>query len=131
MSSAQVLIQRLQAQRASWCELQPATEGKPAIAVQLSRPVDAELPGFQAARQAGTLRERLVQAACEQATGWRGMSEAALFGAAIGSADELPFDLALWAEIVRDRQPWLDAVAVHLMDAISAHIAARSAAAKN
>lgn len=129
--STQALILRLQAQRASWCELQPAADGHPAIEVQLSRPVEAELRDYYDARAAGTLQPRLVRAACEQATGWRGMSAAALLGAAIGSADELPFDAALWVEVVRDRQAWLDKVAVHLMDAIAAHLATRSAAAKN
>ena len=129
--STQALIARLQAQRTSWCELQPAADGQPAIAVQLRRPLEAELPEYHAATQVGTMRQRLVQAACEQAIGWRGMSEAALLGAAIGSADELPCDAALWVEIVRDRQDWLNAVAQHLMDAIHAHIQARSLEAKN
>lgn len=128
--STQNLVQRLQALRDGWCILRKAGDGKPELAVCLRRPSEAELPDYRPS-EGRSMHQIMVQAVCHQAVGWRGMSEAELFGAAIGSADELPFDSQLWAEVVRDRQEWLNAASAHLMDAINTHLQQRAAAAKN
>jgi len=128
--SAAALIAKLLAQRDSWCELRAAADGKPALAVQLRRPAEAELPDFRR-REGQAMHQLLTDAVCRQAVGWRGFSEAELLGAAIGSSDELAFDADLWATVVRDRQDWISTAAAHLMEQINAHATARAAAEKN
>lgn len=48
------------------------------------------------------LREPLVDIVVSQAVGWKGFTEAKLFGAHDGSADELPFRADLWDAVARD-----------------------------
>lgn len=120
---AQALIKQLQAQRESWCELAPAANGKPALEVLLRRPPEAELGSF--------LRGVSIAAVRSYAVNWRGFTEATLLGEAVGSADVLPFDAALWSEVVGDRAAWANACATHLADAIKAHLDRKEAVAKN
>jgi hypothetical protein len=130
MSSTAALIAKLQAQRESWCELRPAGDGQPRLAVRLRRPPEAELPELRA-REGRSLQQQLAQAVCDCAVGWDGFTEAELLGAALGSSDPLPFDAAVWAEVVRDRQGWMVLAAAHLTEQINTHLASRAAVEKN
>jgi hypothetical protein len=43
----------------------------------------------------------------------------------------VPFDAALWAEVVADRGDWLNLVAARLLDVIVTHVESKAKAAKN
>lgn len=118
MSATQALIARLLEQRDAWCDLGDG------LRVKLRRPAEAEL-----GQVAAKCREAETYLAC--AVGWDGFSEAALFGAAIGSADPLPFDHDLWMTAARDRGDWIGKVTEHVCNAIFSHRQAREADAKN
>ncbi|MDY0748503.1 hypothetical protein SNE35_28645 [Paucibacter sp. R3-3] len=113
-----VLIKQLQAQRETWCELEPAEGGRPALRVLIRRPSETELPKLY-----GGVSIAAVQACV---VGWEGMSTERLLGAAVGSADALAFDAALWAEIASDRAAWSEACAAHLVGQITAHLDAKA-----
>ena len=130
MSAAAQLIERLRAQRDSWCVLREAGDGEPELAVCLRRPTEAELPAYRPA-QGQTMHQLLTDAVCRTAVGWRGFTEAELLGAAIGSSDPLEFSADLWAEAVRDRVEWVNACAGHLMEQINRHLEAKAERQKN
>lgn len=130
MSAAAQLIERLRAQRDSWCVLREAGDGVAELAVCLRRPTEAELPAYRPA-EGQSMHQLLTDAVCRVAVGWRGVTEADLLGPAIGSSDEVPFDAALWAEAVRDRVEWVNACASHLMEQINRHLEAKAERQKN
>lgn len=129
MSAAQ-LIAKLREQRDSWCVLREAADGEPELAVCLRRPTEAEIPGYKPTATQST-EQLLTEAVCRQAVGWRGITEAELLGAAVGSSDPVEFSVDLWAEVVRDRADWLSACAVHLMQQINSHLRAKAEQRKN
>jgi hypothetical protein len=123
--SAPELIAKLRVARQSWVELDPA---KPHQRVQIIRPPESEIGNF-----ADTVGRGLVAnlgKVCQYVTGWEGFTEADLVGAA-GSGDVVPFDAALWAEVVADRGDWLNLVAARLLDVIVTHVESKAKAAKN
>lgn len=65
------------------------------------------------------------------ATGWSGITEADILGAAVGASDEVAFDSDLWAEMVGDNIEWVTKVANGILKSIVDHLAAQDAAAKN
>ncbi|PTT75431.1 hypothetical protein DBR42_28940 [Pelomonas sp. HMWF004] len=77
------------------------------------------------------MQELLTEAVCRQAVGWRGITEAELLGAVVGSSDPVEFSTDLWAEVVRDRADWLGTCSVHLMEQINGHLQAKAEQRKN
>lgn len=128
--SAQAIIERLRAQRDSWCVLRPADADQPELAVCLRRPAEVELQAFRPA-VGRDLDALLSEAACSTAVDWRGFTEAELLGAAIGSSDPLPFNADLWREAARDRLDWLSKCANHVMAAVGEHFAQKAEQRKN
>lgn len=128
--SAERLIARLREQRDSWLVLREAGDGEPELAVCLRRPTEAELPAYRPA-EGQTMHQLLTEAVCRTAVAWRGITEAELLGAAIGSSDPVEFSSELWAEVVRDRADWVNACAGHLMEQINSHLTGRAEQRKN
>lgn len=128
--SAQQLIERLRAARNGWCVLREADGDMPELAVCLRRPSEVELQGLRPV-PGRDINDTLAEAACSSAVDWRGFTEAELLGAAIGSSDPLPFDAALWREVVRDRMEWLVKCTNHLMDVVREHLRLKAEQAKN
>ena len=117
-------IARLRAARQSWVELEPGKR------VQILRPAEAELQDFYT-RPEQTEIDRALLCARKYVTGWEGVTEADLLGAAIAAPDPVPFDADLWAEVVKDRMDWLGVVSQALLAAIRLHEETKAAAAKN
>lgn len=112
------------AARQSWVELEPGKR------VRILRPAEAEIGDFYTKPDQSEV-ERALMCARKYVTGWEGITEADLLGASQAGADALPFDSALWAEVVKDRVGWLGIVHAALTDAYKAHEAAKAADAKN
>jgi len=121
----QALLARMAEQRAHWVDLPGAATaaGTPGRRLQFHRPPEVDLPTLMG----GVMIEHVIQYAC----GWSGFTEADLLGAAVGSSDALPFDRALWAAWVRDHTDAVPPVAKALAEAVTAHLDARGAIAKN
>ena len=115
--SAQSLIARLAEQRRHWAELPGG------VRVRLSRPHETEFARFRLGIT--------VEHVCEYVDGWEGVTEAVVLGPSIGSDAPVPFDAALWRELVRDRIDWVPPVAEAIAKAITDHLAAKDATAKN
>lgn len=98
----------------SWVELDPGKR------VQIIRPLSAELQDF--ARIDGqTDVDRMALCASKYVVGWDGITEADLLGADQASPMPVPFDVEVWAEVVRDRRGWMLTVVEALMGVITAH----------
>lgn len=111
------LAERMLAQRQHWVDL---GEGK---RVRIVRPRETEM----AALVRGVQADHVVQFV----DGWDGFTEADLLGPAVGSADPVPFDSAVWSEYVRDRVQVLSTVANAIADQITKHLGAQADLAKN
>ncbi len=123
---SQLLINKLRAARQSWVDLEPGKR------VQIIRPAETELGEFLHYGQAGELQAVADVPQCKRfVTGWDGITEADLLGAAIGSSDALPFTVDLWAEVVGDRSDWCRVVSEALVKAITDHVKSRDEATKN
>jgi len=118
------IIAALRAARQTWVDLEPGKR------VQIIRPPEAALHEFNV--QAGENNvERMLRCVVKYVTGWEGITEADLLGAALAPADAVAFDAALWATVVADRVDWIRLVMSALIDAIDAHDLAKQAAEKN
>lgn len=117
------LITRLREQRMTWVEL-AALPGK---RVRIIRPTETELAEFF---QGSRLTVGLEQVK-RYVVDWEGFTEADLIGAALGASDPVPFDAALWAEVVADQSAWVRQLAQDLLDHVLAHRVAAAADEKN
>jgi hypothetical protein len=100
-------LRALREQRRFWVDLGDG------LRVQMERPREAEMPRFAH----GVQVDDVAACACD----WQGFTEATLVGAA-GSSQALPFDTDLWGEYVRDNVAAVQACALALADAITAHL---------
>lgn len=116
-------LKALRAQRLHWIEVRPASDGVSALAVQVRRPLEAELYKFSA----GVTAEHV----CEFVTAWKGFTEADILGPSVGASDPLEFDAELWSEWVRDNAGYVQAIAAGIRDLIQQHLEKVGAAAKN
>jgi hypothetical protein len=120
------LITQLRAQRQSWVELEPGKQ------VQIMRPAETDIGGLlRAEGGAGRSLQVGLPEVSRFVTGWQGITEADLLGPTVGASDLVPFDAALWAEVVADRADWLGTVAAALLAAVVKHFEAKEAAEKN
>lgn len=117
------LADRMLASRDSWCELEPAKDGKPAKRVSLRRP-----PQTQIVRMRDGVGEADVFAA---AVAWEGFTEADLLGSAVGAADPAPFSREVWAIYIQDNAEQLVMCSQHLLKQITDHIESVKEARKN
>jgi hypothetical protein len=113
MSNASVLIQKIQKRREFKVELE---DGK---SVTMRRPAEAEW-----ARAIG------LDYVCRYSHAWEGFTEADLYAGG-GSDVVVPFDAALWREVVADRADWLTKCADGLIAAMSQRAEERKATAGN
>lgn len=111
------VIERLRASRTHWVDL-PA--GK---RIQYLRPPETELPLLRH----GVRLEHVIQ----YVVGWEGYSEALLLGASVGSSDPLPFETALFSEVIRDDAVALGAIAKAIAKASEDYLVKREGIAKN
>ena len=119
------LINQLRAQRQSWVDLEPGKR------VQIMRPPESEIGAFLRVENGRKSMMADLDQVVKFTTGWEGITEADLLGASVGASDAVPFDPALWAEVVADRGDWLKAVAQALLDAIVKHFDEKAQAEKN
>lgn len=127
MSTAEMkqLLERMRNQRKRWLDLDDAGHR-----VQLIRPTDIEVARHLFKRDAGHLRvepEDVVMFT----VGWSGFTEADLLGSAVGSSDDVPFDSALWAEVMADRPDWMRKAAEELLGMVIERTEAKQSAEKN
>ena len=104
-------------QRAQWVELPGGQR------LRFHRPSEVDMPALMR----GVSIEHVIEHACD----WDGFTEATLLGAAIGTADPVPFHRDVWAAWVRDHTDAIAPVAKAIADAVTAHLQAREAVAKN
>lgn len=116
MSSASVLIQKIQQRREFRVEL---GDGK---SVTLLRPPEAE---FFVIGRTGIGVAELER----YARGWSGFTEADLYAG--GGSDEVPFDAALWREVVSDRADWMGKCALALVEVVQRRADERNTAEGN
>jgi hypothetical protein len=119
------LITQLRAQRQTWVDLAPGKR------VQIIRPAESEIGDFFRVTNGDRSMVCGLDQVAKFVTGWDGITEADLLGAAVGASDAVPFDAALWAEVVADRSDWLKLVAAALLDAIVRHFDQKAEAEKN
>jgi hypothetical protein len=111
------LIAKMDEQRARWVSL---PDGK---RVQIRRPLETNFVKFRAGIN--------VEHLCEYACGWDGFTEADLLGASVGASDAVEFDAELWGRVLRDRIAYVQPLASAMIEAITEHLDAKAAAAKN
>lgn len=109
------MAERMLQARESWCTLRPAEDGRPALKVKLRRPAESAM---RAMAGVGVSDADV----CAAAVDWEGFSEAELLGAAVGSADPIPFDGQAWQVYVLDSVASLSLCQAHLVQAISTHL---------
>lgn len=115
--SPEQLLARMAEQRAHWATLPGGQR------VRFHRPPEVELPLLLR----GVTVEHVIQYACD----WDGFTEATLLGAAVGNSDAVPFHRDVWAAWVRDHTDAISPVAKAIADAVTEHLQAREAVAKN
>lgn len=114
---ASALIARLIEQRRRWVDLPGG------VRVRFARPLETDFARFR-----GGIT---VEHVCEYVDGWAGVTEATMLGASVGASDAVPFGPDLWRALVRDRMDWVPPVAQAIAESITAHLAAKDAAAGN
>lgn len=105
---AATLAGRILAARETWCDL---GEG---LRVRVRRPAETSL--------GQAVRKLDAPTVLGMVTGWDGFSEATFFGAAVGSADPLPFDAEAWRAYAEDRADWVGLLSTHLVQQIELHM---------
>lgn len=121
MSAA--LIAQMRAARTTWVDLGDG------VAVAIIRPTELEMAAF--VRRLFVAGESVpdTELCFRWVTDWRGVTEATLLGAGIGSSAPVPWSTEVWAEVVGDRKAWASAVAQAVVDAMQAHLTAKVATA--
>lgn len=127
--SERILAQRI-AQRTRWVELAPATDGRPARRVQVTRPTETEQPQFLRRSGDGWQWAAELQHVKDFVVGWDGFLETDLVGAA-GGAQPVPFSAALWADVCTDSSEITATVAQSLLEMLADYHRAVEADAKN
>ena len=97
-------------------------EVEPGITLRYRRPTDGHMQ---------VMRNLSPDAVCGLVIGWTGVTDAFLFGAAVGSSDELEFSPELALEVVGDRSAWLLKVAQAVAEAVRLHFELRNEVTKN
>lgn len=111
------LIAKMDEQRTRWVSL---PDGK---RVQIRRPLETDFGKFRS----GVTVEHL----CEYVCAWEGFTEADLLGAGVGASDAVEFNAGLWGRVLRDRMVYVQPLAEAMVEAITEHLNAKEAAAKN
>lgn len=120
--SADKLIKQLREQRMSWVDV---AEGK---AIRIIRPPEREI--FTKLYKGTSVLVGFEEMAC-YSVDWRGFTEADILGAAVGSADAVPFSAELWAVVAADHTEWSQAVQQGLLDVVMAYLKQSAADQKN
>ena len=103
-------------------------EGK---TVQFMRPPEADFPSLLSFTDGKGVWNVTLEHVRKYVTGWKGVTEADLIGASVGSSDEEEFDAELWGEVAADNFEWQQKVAQAILDSVVNHITERDATAKN
>lgn len=130
MTPAERILAQRQAQRRSWVELAPASDGKPARRVQITRPTETEQPAFLQRVGDGYQWAADIEHVKRFVVGWDGFTEADLVGAA-GGDQPVPFSPALWADVCTDSKATTAKVAEALLAALTDYHRTVEADAKN
>jgi hypothetical protein len=109
MSHASVLLEKRQKFREQWVDLEDA--GPAGKGVRVRRPLLSGALTLQ--------RKTVLDAVCECSVDWRGFREADLLPS--GAEDAVPFDAALFRDVVADRPDWLAKIDNKLSAAIGAY----------
>lgn len=112
---SEALIAKLRAARERWLELAPGKR------VCIRRPGEVSL-----AKLGGRID---VEQLCGNVVAWDGITEADLFPGA--SEVSVPFDAALWAEVIVDRADWAGKVASETVTMVTEHVGKREAISGN
>lgn len=130
MTPAERILAQRQAQRLRWVELAPASDGKPARRVQITRPTETEQPAFLQRKGDGFQWSADIEHVKRFVVGWDGFLESDLVGAA-GGDQPVPFSAALWADVCTDSSDITAKVAEALLTALADYHRAVEADAKN
>ena len=122
-TAATNLAARLREQRMKWVDLADQ-DGK---RVRIIRPTETELGTLFKGGHLFVGIEEVKRFVVD----WEGFTEADLLGPAIGAADPVPFDAALWAEVVADKVRWVRQLAQDILDHVVSHRLAADEDAKN
>jgi len=117
MAEQSALVARLLAQRESWLDLGAGKR------IRVRRPGEADMGRFS--------RGVALDDAAACCVAWDGFSEASILGPSLGSDKPIPFDAAVWLELLRDNIDWLDLVVAKLFELVRSHLDAREAVRGN
>lgn len=109
--------------RSAWLEL----DDPPRRAVQIRRPLDADMLAYRSRRDGRVMVDMVIAAAID----WRNFTSADVLGVDQGSDDLAEFSDELFAEWAADHVLEAQQLAGLLLDKIEAHTAALKAEAKN
>ncbi len=130
MTPAERILAQRQAQRLRWVELAPASDGKPARRVQITRPTETEQPALLQRKGDGFQWSADIEHVKRFVVGWDGFTEADLVGAA-GGDQPVPFSAALWADVCADSSDTTTTVAAALLAFLADYHRTLEADAKN
>lgn len=119
------LIVALRSARESWVDVAPGKR------VKIRRPTEAEFPSFLRKTEAGRGIAVELEHVQRHVVDWEGFTEADLLGPTVGVSDALPFDAAVWSEVVADHIDWMQAAAKALVQSIVDHMTAQADTAGN
>lgn len=121
MSAA--LIAQMRAKRTTWLDLGDG------VAVAIMRPTEAQMAPYIRPLFIDGKTVQDAALSTQYVTDWRGVTEATLLGDSIGSTTPVQFVPELWAEVVADHAAWGAAVAQAVVDAMQAHLVAKTTSA--
>ena len=122
------MAEAIRKSRQQWHEL----DEPPRRALLLQRPGDTQLSKWSGSGPAGKLTgDEMIALTRQCVVGWRGVTEADLLGAAVGSSDDQPFSREVFDVWAEDQMPVLRDVAVAVLAMIKAHADAKVEASGN
>lgn len=101
------------------------------LSVVITRPPEAHFPALMDFRGTTLTWSIGLDDVRKYVVGWSGFTEATFLGAAVGSADALDFDAALWEDYCTDNVMATKTVAEAILDVVVKYQEQREAIAKN
>lgn len=121
--ATEALMRQMREQRMAWLDLAPGKR------LRVIRPTEVEMARYMD-NPLGQIQVVLEQVS-RFVVDWEGITGADLLGPAMGAADPVPFDPALWAAVVADRSDWLMLAAARINELATTHVRTVQAARKN
>lgn len=112
-------------------ELIPASEGREARVVTITRPPEADVPSLMTGDGDKRTFSIDLDHVRKYVVGWAGFTEADFLGEGVGGSDPVPFDATLWADLCADNILWVNVVASAILNVLVDYYTAKADVAKN